>query len=246
MIGAKFIQKFADRYQTTLDNVVREYLQHLFLSSLYQEKGSERLLFKGGTALRLIWRSPRFSEDLDFTGYKISIPEIESLVEEALLKMAREGIDSDIEESKKTSGGYLAILHLKAESEYKSRIQIEVSLRSDSQSRSSTALIHSDLLPPYPLVHLEESQLVREKILACLTRSKARDFYDLYFILRSRMSFHQVFAKNKELKEKILVAIRNQRINFGGELKRFLPVNQHAVIRNFKENLLRELERNLP
>ncbi len=33
---------------------------------------SESLLFKGGTVLKLIWRSPRFSEDLDFTGSKIS------------------------------------------------------------------------------------------------------------------------------------------------------------------------------
>ena len=73
MIELKTLKQFSNRNQTTLDNVVREYFQHLFLSFLYQEKKSECLLFKGGTALRLIWQSPRFSEDLDFTGSNISI-----------------------------------------------------------------------------------------------------------------------------------------------------------------------------
>ena len=76
MIEAKILKQFSDRFQTTMDNTVREYLQHLFLSFLYQEKKSEALLFKGGTALRLVWRSPRFSEDLDFTGSKVSIVQI--------------------------------------------------------------------------------------------------------------------------------------------------------------------------
>ena len=38
--------------------------------------------FKGGTALRIIFKSPRFSEDLDFSAYNISIPEINQLVDE--------------------------------------------------------------------------------------------------------------------------------------------------------------------
>lgn len=40
--------------------------------AFYQEKEAEAILFKGGTALRLIYQSPRFSEDLDFSGFKIS------------------------------------------------------------------------------------------------------------------------------------------------------------------------------
>ncbi len=107
MIEVKVLKELANRQQMTMDNIVREYLQHLFLSFLYQEKKSELLLFKGGTALRLVWRSPRFSEDLDFTGFKISIAQIETLMEATLQKVESEGIKTDIEESKKTSGGYL-------------------------------------------------------------------------------------------------------------------------------------------
>jgi predicted nucleotidyltransferase component of viral defense system len=38
-----------------------------FLSRLYSRRESENIFFKGGTALHLIFKAPRFSEDLDFT-----------------------------------------------------------------------------------------------------------------------------------------------------------------------------------
>src|SRR3989338_1779982 len=71
MLSLESLREFTKKYQTKETNVLREYVQHLFLSSLYRFPGSERLLFKGGTALRIIYQSPRFSEDLDFTGQNI-------------------------------------------------------------------------------------------------------------------------------------------------------------------------------
>ena len=67
MIDKNYLQTIAIKNQTTFDNIAREYLQQLFLSIFYQLPGSEKFLFKGGTALRLIFRSPRFSEDIDFS-----------------------------------------------------------------------------------------------------------------------------------------------------------------------------------
>lgn len=245
MIEAKVLKQISDRGQTTMDNIVKEYFQHLFLSFLYREKRSESLLFKGGTALRLIWRSPRFSEDLDFTGSKTSIAQIETIMEAALAKVESEGIEADIEESKKTSGGYLAIFRFKTD-EYESGIQVEVSLRAEPKDAGVVSLISSDLLPPYTLVHLDEKRLVGEKIQACLTRAKARDFYDLYFILRNRMAFKETFSKNKTLKSSLLKKIEAQKLDMKSELKRFLPVGQHMLLKNFKSILLAEIERSLP
>jgi len=70
-------------------SIFREYLQLLFLSYLYQEKKANKLFFKGGTALRLIFGSPRFSEDLDFsTTYSDS--EITKLLKNIEAKIAKE------------------------------------------------------------------------------------------------------------------------------------------------------------
>lgn len=244
MIEKKQVLKIVDLWHTTVDNVVREYFQQLFLSNLYQEKGSDRLLFKGGTALRVIYNSPRFSEDLDFTGAGINVKEIENLMEKALAMMEMEGIHSDIIESKGTSGGYLAIFEFKT-SEYKSVIQNEVSLRNSRKGLGSAAFIQSDLVVPYTLIHLKEDILVAEKIKACLTRGKARDFYDLYFILRSRMAFKEAFIEDRQLKSKIIDVIKSKKLNFKSELKTFLPVSQHMVIKGFPKTLLMEIERNL-
>jgi predicted nucleotidyltransferase component of viral defense system len=244
MIERKQIQNLALNWQTTADNVVREYFQQLFLSRLYQERGSDSLLFKGGTALRIIWQSPRFSEDLDFTGVNITVKEIEVLMEGALARIEMEGIQTEIVESKSTSGGYLAIFQFKT-SEYKSQIQIEISLRNGKKAPQTAALIQSDLVAPYTLIHLKENLLVAEKIRACLTRGKARDFYDLYFILRSRMPFKEIFIQDKQLKFKILNALKFGKLNFKRELKAFLPVNQHMIIKGFPEILMTEIERNI-
>ncbi|MBI3335601.1 MAG: nucleotidyl transferase AbiEii/AbiGii toxin family protein [Candidatus Portnoybacteria bacterium] len=67
MISQDTITKFADRYQTTELTIRREYLQHLFLSYFYKQGNTDNIYFKGGTALRFIYKSPRFSEDLDFS-----------------------------------------------------------------------------------------------------------------------------------------------------------------------------------
>ncbi|MDP2905125.1 MAG: nucleotidyl transferase AbiEii/AbiGii toxin family protein [Candidatus Omnitrophota bacterium] len=245
MIEKRQIQKLSQAWQTTADNVIREYFQQLFLSRLYQEKGSDGLLFKGGTALRIIWQSPRFSEDLDFTGVNITIKIIEALMEGALARIEMEGVGAEIIESKSTSGGYLAIFHIVA-SEYKSRIQVEVSLRSDKKRLGTAVLIQSDLVMPYTLIHLQENFLVAEKIQACLTRGKARDFYDLYFILRKpHMAFKEAFLQDKQLKSKILKIVKSGKLDFKRELKAFLPVSQHMIIKGFPKTLVTEIERNL-
>ena len=244
MIEKRQVQNLALDWQTTTDNVVREYFQQLFLSRLYQEKDSDGLLFKGGTALRIIWQSPRFSEDLDFTGVNIGIKSIETLMEEPLANIEMEGVATEIVESKTTSGGYLAIFKFEA-SDYKSQVQVEVSLRNGKKGLGTATLIQSNLVVPYTLIHLKEEILVVEKIQACLTRGKARDFYDLYFILRSRMAFQEAFIRDKQLKAKILKVVKSGKIDFKRELKDLLPVNQHMIIKGFPGILIAEIERNL-
>lgn len=252
MIDAKQIHELADRYQTPADNIVREYFQHLFLSHLYRQKDADHLLFKGGTALRMVWQSPRFSEDLDFTcvagrraGTHANIRAIESVLERTLVGVEGEGIHVKIDEAKKTSGGYFSIIQFEGEGN-RGEVQLEVSLRAAGRTRGDTALIPSEFLPPFTLIHLDERTLVNEKVGALLTRAKPRDFYDLYFILRSRLAFKEVFQKDKGLKAKLMEAMNKTKLDAKSELKRFLPASQHGLLKNFKAILSAEIERSLP
>ena len=237
MLSRAFIKNKAVKFQTTELNIIREYCQHLFLSNFYQQKASDRVLFKGGTALRIIYYSPRFSEDLDFTGHKISIKGIEDLIANTALKIGEFGILTDIKESKKTSGGYLGVLGFKLFN-FNAEIQIEISLRKINNIKNQPIVVVNDFIPSYSAITLTQENLVTEKINAVLTRSKPRDWYDLYFLLRANL----VSARNKKTLIKLLGKLRREKINFKSELKNLLPKSHHLVLKNFRGNLEREIK----
>lgn len=242
MITRRFITEFSTKNQTSEQNIAREYCQHLFLSYLYKRVGAEKLLFKGGTALRIIFKSPRFSEDLDFSAYDISIPEINNLVDGVLNDISKEGIQSEKKVNQgtqgETSGGYFAVINMKL-LEFDSEIRIQVSLRKKDQFGSNTTLIENDFIPPYTIVYLEEKRLVGEKIRALLDRAKPRDFFDLYFILRHRELVKFVPKNIDNLKERILDILKN---GWEKELKLFLPVSYQQLLKGFPDRLKKEVE----
>lgn len=236
MLTAKNLESFTKKLQTDSRNVIREYGQHLFLSYLYQVKGSERLMFKGGTALRIVYDSPRFSEDLDFTGILITQNEIESLFAETLSALEQTGIPVILNTATNTTGGYIGNATLDMY-DHKIDVHIEVSLRKGKSVKGQQTLITSEFIPPYTLVHLPQEDIVQGKLDALLSRKKPRDFYDLYFLLRKDL----LTVKQRKLLPQVLKALKTSDIAFGRELKEFLPKSHQMIIKDFKQNLLKEL-----
>ncbi len=239
MIAHSAIQSLAQKLQTTQQNIAREYIQHLFLSYFYQQPGTDTVYFKGGTALRIIYQSPRFSQDLDFSSLGRDTRGIEEALMRAVKEMEREAITITVNESKETSGGYLAILRGTLFDEDVA-IQLEVSLR-DGKKRGEVVTVVNAFLPPYTLMALTRQQLIAEKIQALMTRRKARDYYDLYFILRANL----LPAGEKHVLDAVAKTVRTTHLNFEKELGLFLPSSHRPVVRNFKQALLSEIGRSL-
>lgn len=237
MIGEGEIQKLANKYQTNELNVRREYFQHLFLSYFYQQPKAADIPFKGGTALRLLYQSPRFSEDLDFNCALVDYREIESLLEETLAQIEKENIKFNLKEATQTSGGFLAIISFEA-FEQGIDIRVEISQRVVEKKGEVMGVTNNDYVPPYNVNAVTQEQLVAEKMAALLSRKKPRDFYDLYFILRARM----ISSEKKKILPQALTALNESNINFEGELKQFLPKTHWAIIRDFKNILEREIQ----
>ena len=137
------------------------------------------MYFKGGTALRILYRSPRFSEDLDFDTTVHKLQTWEQVIEDVLVDISREGIGVEIEESKTTSGGYLGIVILSHVGD-PIKIHFEISFRKD-MVEGEAFTVESDFTAPYFIKSLATANLVDSKVAALLDRQKARDFYDLYF-----------------------------------------------------------------
>lgn len=241
MTSRQFIDELSTKYQTSEKNIAREYCQHLFLSYLYKKPESEKMFFKGGTALRIVFNSPRFSEDLDFSATNLSVDEINNLIDSVLKDLEKEGIKYEKsvnpETSGETSGGYYAIINLKL-LDFDSEIRIQVSFRDKEKLASNSALIENDFIPAYTIIYLIEDILVAEKVMALLDRAKPRDFFDLYFILRNRGLVKFVPKNIDGLKKKLFDIIKN---GWEKELKVFLPTSHHSLIKDFQERLINEI-----
>ena len=237
MIDQETIAKLAVRYQTEPLNIWREYFQHLFLSHFYKQPNTDKIYFKGGTALRLIYRSPRFSEDLDFSSSLKNISKIEQAIINALMEIERGGITTKFDEAKQTTGGYLTLIRFRNNGQM-IVIKLEISFRAEKR-KGELVTIASDFIPPYTMMQLSQKLIVQGKIDALLDRHKPRDFYDLYYLLRANL----IDAKQKEILRDALVILKNTDINFNQELKQFLPKDHWAIIRDFRVTLERELER---
>lgn len=237
MLTRANLEQFTKQKQTKLDNVVREYCQHLFLSFLYQQSKSEQLLFKGGTALRIIFHSPRFSEDLDFTGVSISLREVEEMFVNTLASIEKTGVvDVALKEGKPTTGGYLGAIEFNVYGR-KVEVYFEASLRNSKSVKGVSALIENDYIPAYTLVHLPEDKIIQGKIEALTARQKPRDFYDYFFLL----SGNHPAAKKKINLISVLKLLRESKINFRNELREFLPASQAMHLKDFKKALERKI-----
>jgi predicted nucleotidyltransferase component of viral defense system len=225
-----------NKFQTLKENVLREYVQHLFLSSLYRTSGSEKILFKGETAYRIAYKNPRFSEDLDFSASDLNIQEIEKIMVGVLEDISNNGLICDIEESKETTGGYLAKLHTTFLGE-KVPIDIQISLRQKIGKKYDIFDIINEYVPTYTALLLPKSTMIDEKIQAALTRSKPRDFYDLYFLLKNG------FLTSDQIDQLVLVKkiLSQKTIKFADELSHFLPRSMKTVADSFPQSLLSEL-----
>ncbi len=234
MITHDLILKLANKYQTTEVNIRREYFQHLFLSYFYQQTQASVIYFKGGTALRMIYKSPRFSEDLDFSAAYSDIKPIEEAVVRALSQVEKENVKVALIESKETSGGYLGAINF----EDQVVLHLQISIREGDKTGRIVTIIN-DFVPTYTVMVLSKDELVYEKMTALFNRQKARDFYDLYFMLRANL----VVLEKRNLLKKAHELLKATKVNFESELKQYLPKSHWVVIRDFRSALEQEIER---
>lgn len=237
MFSLDHLRQLATKYQTTELNVHREYVQHLFLSYFYQQSETDQIYFKGGTALRVIYHSPRFSADLDFSAPQTPTARIENALEKTLSSLQKANLNPNLHEAKTTTGGYLATISFPS-STHPTQILLEISQRPSNITGQITTIVN-DFAPTYTLVAMSSGHLAAEKIAALLGRKKPRDFYDLYFILRANL----LPPEQKQVLHQVKAVLAKTDLNFATELKLFLPKSHWATIRDFKTTLETEINR---
>ncbi len=220
--------------------IFQEEVQKSILTALSRKEVFNKLVFQGGTALRLFYGNPRFSEDLDFviTGDKNGTVLVEQ--KEHIQNFVRDcypfldGVDVRVQKDDELKR--LILKTLSDVQEQSVRIHIEVFPVTSYESGSMT-LNHP---PFFPAVRVESvNEILCDKIAALMGRDyvKGRDLWDVYFLvnerdvtldmglLRRKVDDYGISQKKKtealeRCREKGLGALDN-------ELKRFLPINTY-------------------
>jgi len=177
----------------------RDYFQHLFLMFLSRRTSNE-LVFKGGTALQKVFGLNRFSIDLDFT-LNHALPA--ELFENIKRDFVNFGVKAEFElsEQKNSMKVKLAIEGPSYEGTARTLtvLRIEISLREKVLLEPETKEIfpqYSDL-QPYLVKVMNLDEIVAEKLRAILTRDKARDVFDLRFLLNKRIKVNRKLVNEK-------------------------------------------------
>jgi predicted nucleotidyltransferase component of viral defense system len=172
--------------------LAREYIQARILQSLQAAGAFTRWTFLGGTALRFLYRLPRFSEDLDFStidagrdpGFRGALAEVARV-----LAAERYAVDVRVSDARAVASAIVRFpglpheLGLSPHASQTLMVKIEVDTRPPAGAETETSLVRRHVT--MHLCHHDRASLLAGKLHAVLSRpwTKGRDLYDLGWYL---------------------------------------------------------------
>lgn len=238
MITKNQLTKLAGQLKTNELTILREYLQLVFLNTLYSYPDSKDVVFKGGTAIHLIFGAPRFSEDLDFT-VQMDLENFEKFISRVFLSLKSEGLEF---KPRKTITGKRYLLSRDIpNSKQQLFINLDFSFREKVFNMTTT-----NIMTKLPIIftsrvcHMSDTEIYAEKIRAILNREKERDLYDVWYLcamgtkldltmLKSKLDYYkQSYSKDRFL-EKISKFDKNK---FIFDLRPFVTLGERDKLGN--------------
>lgn len=254
MITSVQINQLMKQLQIDKASVLREYIQLLVLNQLYQHKEASEIYFKGGTAIRLMFRSARFSEDLDFST-ELGADTITNIVTKLINDLKHQLFHSlpisEIAITKLYKGKDTQRFRLSYRSQSQ-KYPITVRLDFNKQKLGATS-VASGVTTQYPIVfipvvmHMSAHEILADKIHAIYNRSKGRDIYDLWFLLSNGNQIDQDLIATKLGEkfspEKLSRILTNFPIKeLRQDLNPFLPSSQRAIISQLPQLVIDQLQ----
>lgn len=242
MISKDQINEFSKRLAIDEFTIIREYIQVVFLGAFYGAPKSAKVYFKGGTAIRLLLKSGRFSEDLDFTS-ELTAKELDPLVADTVKKVSLIIPNITLKRTEENKWSYTGILSYQPEGmKHPLNIHLDFSLREKPETSKETVLETDFPVAPQPVVrHMDWQEVLAEKIRAFLYRLKGRDVYDLWFMLQKGVELDWDMINRKTALYEMKTSLQDLMDRIGkfedkqlkNDLAKFLPAHD----RNFVEHL---------
>ncbi|MDD5560644.1 MAG: nucleotidyl transferase AbiEii/AbiGii toxin family protein [Candidatus Omnitrophica bacterium] len=239
-----YIKSIVDHNLTQNQNLnrVREYLQAYFLNIIYKNKFYQNIVFTGGTALRFIYRTKRFSEDLDFSlSTKAKNYNFTDMVENILQEFKLAGYDLEIkyDDSQAVHSALLKFPGILFETglsllkRQKIIIKAEVDSNPPPGGIETSSVYNSNFM--FYMLHYDLTSLFAGKVHALLCRkyTKGRDWYDLLWYLTKFKGLEPNFIMlNNAMAQTTRKPVKLTGGNWKAEIKKTVKTLDWAKVRN--------------
>jgi predicted nucleotidyltransferase component of viral defense system len=203
------VKQYAPKTTEDEENALKEILQEIALYALATSDFFSKALFQGGTALRILYKLPRFSEDLDFI---LKTPDSSFGWQPYLDKMFKVfelfGITPEVTDRNKAGAliqtmflkdnsiGKLLSLQFKQHGDKKLKIKLEIDTNPPLGSHEENKFL--DFPMDYRITTQDLSSNFAGKCHALLCRPyvKGRDWFDLTWYLTQKTPVNFSFLQN--------------------------------------------------
>lgn len=191
-------------------HILKEYVELLSLEWIARSVYASKLVFIGGTNLRLIQGIDRFSEDLDFDCKGLSEQEFRQMSGELVKYLQQHGLNAELRN--RDNARLLAFrsnvhfpellfdLQLTGHREERFLMKIEAQDQGTDYPREMAIVQRNGFSFPVPVPPL--SVLLSMKLCALLTRQKGRDFYDAMFLMQRTEPDYGFLQRQKGIADK--------------------------------------------
>jgi predicted nucleotidyltransferase component of viral defense system len=190
MLSKDELRRYSVALGLTLGQTELDYVHHQVLSVLGRSSMNE-WAFKGGTCLQKVFGLDRFSEDLDFT--MVGDTDIRPTIAKVVDALGLMGLASAVKWPRSAKGRDEGVLRLRIEGPlFNGKDLSRCSVLFNISRREGLMRIPmvTRVVPAYPDIrpylvnHMDPQEMLSEKVRAMLKRDKARDLYDVAFLIQ--------------------------------------------------------------
>ena len=192
--------------------IIREYLQVLMLKYLYRSRWQDKFFFLGGTSLRLLYNSRRFSEDIDFNVRGIKKREFEDAVRFIARELKREGLKCDIQFSHThplliSEFIFVDIQDLYGMVDKRGEIVIKFEANKPQYELETEAGVINNFGELFLINAVSKGSLFADKIDTLRNKKRGRHVYDIIFMLSKRFPVNRTLLRINGIEEEPGAAI---------------------------------------
>ncbi|MEN8158175.1 MAG: nucleotidyl transferase AbiEii/AbiGii toxin family protein [Bacteroidota bacterium] len=170
--------------------ILREYLQYKILEIVFMSHYESKLAFLGGTCLRIVHNNRRFSEDLDFDNFGLTIEDFNEIAR--VVKSELERLGYEIEMRNVINGAYHCYIRFPGvlfNEGLTNHKEEKILIRLDSEAQGFNYKPDQPLLNKFDIFTqintTPQDILLAQKFYALINRkrNKGRDFFDIVYLL---------------------------------------------------------------